>query len=409
MYLTRSWPRLSQTFIVGEVLALERLGADLEIVALTASGEALRQAQVDDVRAPVTCLNRASPDSTLRDHLLVAEHEPRRYADTARFARANPGLAAGYAKATTGECFRLAVQVAARCLRLAARGAPVTHLHAHFAHDPALVAHLVGRLTGVPYSITAHARDLYQIPVQSLRARASAATSVLTCCHANRTYLEAHLAPADVARVRVVHHGVDLRRLMPGPARPDGGTVRIVSVGRLVEKKGFPDLLRAFAAVAAGRDVSLTVYGDGPLRADLEALRDRLGLHGVVTFAGERSNDRVVEALRRSDVFALTPFVTADGDRDGVPNVIVEALACALPVVATTAGGIAEAVQDRVNGLLAEPHEVAAVAAGLATLADDAALRRTMGARARRSVEESFDVDRAARELAGVFGLGRAA
>ncbi|WP_127126226.1 glycosyltransferase [Georgenia sp. SYP-B2076] len=404
MYVTRSWPRLSQTFIVNEVLALERLGVDLEIFAMAASGETVRQPQVDEVRAPVICLG---PAPAAGDHRFLAAREPERFAAAARFARANPDLASGYATATTSECFEHAVRIAARALRAAEAGVPVAHLHAHFAHDPALVAHLVHRLTGLPYSLTAHARDLYQIPPRSLRVRADGATSVLTCCRANLDFLGGRLGAATASRVRLIHHGVDLRRFAPGPPRPARAVVRVLSVGRLVEKKGFPDLLRACAGIAADRSFTLTVLGDGPMRTALERLRDELGLRDVVAFAGEHDSDAVALAMRDADLFALTPFVTADGDRDGLPNVVVEALASGLPVVATAAGGVGEAVRHGHNGLLAQPRDVAAIGANLAALVDDPALRRELGARARVTVEESFDVDRAARELVEVFGLGQ--
>ncbi|MGO4596115.1 glycosyltransferase family 4 protein [Terrabacter sp. 2RAF25] len=401
MFLTRSWPRLSQTFIVNEVLALERLGVDLDLWAMAPSGEPVRQPQVARVRAAVTHpTSVASPD----DHALVAELAPQRYADTARLVRDRPELSSGYANATTAECFEVAVQLAARMARSEADGIRVAHLHAHFAHDPALVALLVHLLTGVGYSFTAHARDLYQIPRASLLARSRAATSLLTCCAANVDFLAAQLDPESMRKVRVIHHGIDLTQFVPGRPRTDGVT-RIVSVGRLVEKKGFPDLLRACARLVGVAPFHLTVYGDGPMRGELEAVCRGLGVDDVVTFAGERDSPVIVDAMREADVFALTPFVTADGDRDGVPNVVVEALASGLPVVATDVGGVAEAVEHGQNGLLAPARDVAAVADHLGSLLRDPARRRMMGARARETAERSFDVNRAAEQLVQVFGV----
>lgn len=402
MYLTRSWPRLSQTFIVNEVLALERIGVGLDVWAMAPSGEQVLQPQVGRVRASVTV---AAPAAAPEDHALVADREGQRYADTACFASSHPELSTGYANASTAECFEVAVQLAARRARLESEGASVTHLHAHFAHDPALVALLAHLLTGIAYSVTAHARDLYQIPRTSLRARADAATSVLTCCRANVDYLAAQLGPEVMTKVRVIHHGIDLRQFTPGPRRDDG-TVRIVSVGRLVEKKGFPDLLRACARLVGVEPFTLTVFGDGPMRGELEADRHALGLDGVVCFAGEQDSTVIVEAMRDADVFAMTPFVTTDGDRDGVPNAIVEALASGLPVVSTDVGGVAEAVQHGRNGLLAPARDVATVSSHLESLLRDPARRRMMGTRGRHTVERAFDVDRAAEQLAHVFGVG---
>jgi glycosyltransferase involved in cell wall biosynthesis len=401
MYLTRSWPRLSQTFIVNEVLALERLGVELDLWAMAPSSEQVLQPQVAQVRAPV---RHPTPVAVPDDHALVAALGARRYADTARFARDHPELSSGYANATTAECFEVAVQLAARLARLEDAGAPVAHLHAHFAHDPALVALLVHLLTGVTYSVTAHARDLYQIPAASLRARAGAATSMLTCCAANVDFIAAQVDPGTMAKVRVIHHGIDLGQFVPGDSRDDG-TVRIVSVGRLVEKKGFPDLLEACARLTGVARFHLTVFGDGPMRGELEAVCRHLDLADVVTFAGEQDSRAIVEAMRDADVFAITPYVTADGDRDGVPNVVVEALAAGLPVVATDVGGVGEAVVHGHNGLLAPARDVGAVADHLGSLLRDAPRRRMMGTRARETAEKDFDVDRAAEQLVHVFGV----
>ena len=402
MYLTRSWPRLSQTFIVNEVLALERLGVALDIWAMAPSGEQVRQPQVTQVKAPVSFSTSVAPPE---DHALVAALEPRRYAGTARFARDHPELSSGYTNATAAQCFEAAVQLAARKARLESDGTRVAHLHAHFAHDPALVALLVHLLTGISYSVTAHARDLYQIPRSSLRARAEAASSVLTCCRANVEFLAAQLDPDAMTKVRVIHHGIDLHQFVPGGRREDDGLVRLVSVGRLVEKKGFPDLLQACARLAGVGPFHLTVFGDGPMRGELEAVRRALGLDDVVTFAGERDSPVIVEAMRGADIFVITPFVTADGDRDGVPNVIVEALGSGLPVVSTDVGGVAEAVAHGHNGLLAPAREVTVVAGHLECLLRDPSRRRMMGTRARETAERAFDVDRAAEQLMHVFGV----
>jgi glycosyltransferase involved in cell wall biosynthesis len=264
------------------------------------------------------------------------------------------------------------------------------------------------RLTGVPYSITAHARDLYQIPVSSLRGRVDGAVALVTCCAANVDYLQRVLPTPQHPRVRLIHHGVELDRFVPAPRAAPRAPVEIVSVGRLVEKKGFPDLLRACHELkeASTTPFRLRILGDGPMHADLTVLRDRLGLHDEVELVGQRSGEDVLRAYQRADIFALTPCVTADGDRDGVPNVIVEAMACGLPVLTTDAGGVTEVVEHGVNGLVSAPHDVGALTRHLADLVTDAARRRTLGEAGRRVVEERFDVRSAARQLSLVFAGG---
>jgi len=170
-----------------------------------------------------------------------------------------------------------------------------------------------------------------------------------------------------------------------------------MSVGRLVEKKGFADLLHALARLQdAGADFSCRIFGDGPLRAELTELRDTLGLRERVELVGARSSEQVRSALGDADVFVLTPRVTADGDRDGIPNVLVEAMACGLPGVTTSAGGVTELVRHDVNGLVARPGDVAGIADSVDLLLRDPALRRRLGPAGRTTVERDYDVDQAA-------------
>jgi glycosyltransferase involved in cell wall biosynthesis len=400
VYIVRSWPRLSQTFIVNEVLALERRGVDLAIFSLVRSEEYLVQSQVGQVRAPVRYLadDLAKPWARrVRIHLAACAADPARYLRVLLFCLSRPGLAAGYGECSTLRCFTHAVMLGARFGAM--RDEPV-RVHAHFAHDPALVGLLVSKLTGLPFSFTAHARDLVQIPPASLAARTAAATTVVTCCQENAEYLHHVVPEGRRPPVRVVHHGVDLDRFRPVPRGPDVAVPRLVSVGRLVEKKGHVDLLHALAGVAAtGRPFRCDIYGDGPLWHDLRALRDTLSLEDQVRFVGPRSNDRIRRALDHADAFVLTPRVTSDGDRDGIPNVLVEAMACGLPVVTTSAGGTAELVQHERNGLLCPPGEPPAIAAALCRLLDDGELRARFGSAARATVEDDYDVDAAAGQL----------
>ena len=404
IYLVRSWPRLSQTFIVNEVLALERRGVDLVIFSLVRSGELVIQPQVSEVRTAVRYLEDRKPlRQQVGEHIAVFSAGPVRYARTALFAWRRRDLAKGYATATTLGCFQYAVRVAAAIVRLRREGTAPAHLHAHFAHDPALVALLVRRLTGLPYSFTAHARDLVQIPPSSLAARAAEATALVTCCQVNADYIAATL-PARLPSVRVIHHGVELDLFKPRPRPTVVADVQIVTVGRLVEKKGFPDLLRALGRLkASGRRITCRVYGDGPLLRPLAELRDSLGLADAVHFLGERSRETIIQALHSSDVFVLTPTVTEDGDRDGIPNVLVEAMACGLPVVSTSAGGIPELITHSENGFLTAPGDVASIENHIATLLDSPKLRQQMGVAARRTVESGYDVNMAAERLQRIF------
>jgi glycosyltransferase involved in cell wall biosynthesis len=406
-YIVRSWPRLSQTFVLGEVLALERRGLELVVFGMIDPREPLVQPQAADVRAAVEYLDsahRRRRRTRAAEHAGLALRAPVRYLRTLAFALCHPELTAGYTTSSSARCFASAVHVAVRLRAAAQAGRPVRHVHAHFAHDPALISLFTARLTGLPFSLTAHARDLYQLAVPALQARTREAAALVVCCQANADYVRAVLPPSSLPSVRVLRHGVDLQVFQPAD-RPARTTPLIISVGRLVEKKGFDELLMAVHGLReAGAAFQCVVYGEGPLRGRLLALRDRLGLDDCVEFAGQRQQRDLVSALQAADVFALTPFVTDDGDRDGVPNVLVEAMACALPVVATSTGGVPELVRHGDNGLLAEPHDVVAVTCHLGKLLHDRALRQRLGAAARRTVEAEYNVHAAASELAGLFG-----
>ncbi|MGH9278979.1 MAG: glycosyltransferase [Acidimicrobiales bacterium] len=385
-YIVRSWPRLSQTFILNEVLGLEALGVELRIFAMTRAAEPVVQPQVADVVAPVLYLDERRGAGA---HVRALLRSPRRYVGTLVSAVRQRELYGGYTASGPLGAFHRAVFVAA-----GADGC--THVHAHFAHDPALIALLVRRLTGLPFSFTAHARDLYQIPPAALAARAAEASRVVTCCRANVEHVD--------GPVEVIYHGVDLETFRPPATGPRHDVPVIVSVGRLVEKKGFDTLMHACSRlVAAGEAFRCEIYGDGPDRADLETLRDRLRLAGVVELCGARTQPELVEAYHRADLFALTPRVTSDGDRDGVPNVLVEAMACGLPVVTTLVGGAGELVVSGDNGLLADPDDADGIAACLAKLLADEAERRRMGEAAARTAA-GFDCRVAARRLAEIFG-----
>ena len=402
-YVVRSWPRLSQTFIVNEVLSLERLGLELAIFAMSHADEAIAQPQVAHVRAPVHYLDaRRGRSKAVAEHVRVLLAVPARYARTLAFVLRGRHLAAGYSTTSRWGCLHQAVHLAAGARRERRAGRPFAQIHAHFAHDPGLIGALTHRLTGIPFSLTAHARDLYGIPPRALAARAREAEAVVTCCRANAEYLGPLV---EHGRLHLVHHGVDLETFRPRPRSVEHDVPVVMSVGRLVEKKGFPDLLAACARVhARGRRFRLAIYGDGPMRGALEQLRRELGLDDVVSFEGARTQRELVALFQSADVFALMPFVAADGDRDGVPNVLVEAMACGLPVVTTSVGGTVDLVRDGHNGLLAAPRDVDEVACHLEALLGDPQLRQRLGAAGRTTAEDGFDARVAARQLASLFG-----
>lgn len=405
-YLLRSYPRLSQTFILNEVLALEKLGVQVHIFAVTHPHEAIVQAQVADVQAPVDYLEVAQQRrwwAIFREHLLILGLAPYRYLSTLIYLLYHREFDEGYTASSRIVCFLQAVYMAGLLRRAHQQGNPIAHLHAHFAHDPTLIAHLVQRLTGIGFTFTAHARDIYQIPKRVLGERIKAAGAVVTCCATNIDYLKT--VAADHAKLRVIHNGVNLQEFQPPTVNHSSKAIPLIlSASRLVEKKGYPDLLHAYQRLkAAGYRFRSVIYGDGPLQKPLAALIDELGLQQEVQLAGACTQQELRQVLTQADIFALTPFVTDDGDRDGVPTVLVEAMACGKPVVSTTVVGVPELVTHEVNGLLVTPHDVTGITTALATLLDDAAKRRRLGCAARDTVVNHFDLHAGAVQLARLY------
>jgi glycosyltransferase involved in cell wall biosynthesis len=399
VYLLRSYPRLSQTFITNEIAALERMGVPVELFSMTRADETVR-ADCESVRARPRYLDRAlrRPRRTiLGDHARFALRRPLRYARAASYVIRRRDLDAGY---TTGSRFEAFTQAVYLARMLVAEGAGRLHLHSHFAHDPTLIAFLAGRLTGAPYSFTAHARDLYETPVRTLADRANGATAVVTCCGANAAYIR-RVVPAAGGKVRVIHHGVDATLFHPGGAGSPLSPPLVLSAGRLVPKKGFPDLLRACALL--GPDARVRILGDGPMRTEIAQLVADLGMEERVQLGGVFTQAELARELRRAAVFALTPVVTAGGDRDGIPNVLLEAMAAGTAVVATDVGGIAEVVVDGRTGVLCPAGDVERIASGLASLLADPRRRARLGRAARAAVVERFDAQIGARRIADVL------
>ena len=391
----KGYPRLSETFIAQEILGLERRGLDQRIVSLRRPTDRARHPMHDAVRAPVTYL----PEYAWR--------EPLRVWRCWRRARRLPGYGASrrawlrdLARDPTpnrGRRFAQALVLAAEL------PADVDRLHAHFLHTPASVARYAGMMTGLPWTCSAHAKDIWTTPDWEKREKLADCAWLVTCTRAGAE----HLAGLDgTGRVDLVYHGLDLGRLPPAPeraARP--GPVTIASVGRLVAKKGHDVLLDALRLLPADLDWRMVHIGGGPLRRTLERRADGL----PVRFLGAQPQERVVELLRGADLFALACRVARDGDRDGLPNVLMEAASQALCIVSTNVSAVPEFVTDGETGLLTEPDDPAAFAAALEALIRDPGRRIALGRAAEGHLRRSFSAEAGLDFLAGRFGLGTCA
>jgi glycosyltransferase involved in cell wall biosynthesis len=261
-------------------------------------------------------------------------------------------------------------------------------------------------MIGIPFSFTAHARDLYQVSEKALTDRIRAAKAVVTCCRANLHYLN-QIAPSQQSKFVLIYHGVNLNDFQPPSSVETYSTSTkplILSVGRLVEKKGFQDLLQALLIVKErDEEFHCVIYGDGPLCAQLRDWIEQHGMAGEVTLMGDRTQQELISVFKSATLFALTPVQTADGDRDGIPNVLVEAMAVGLPVITTAVSGIPELVEHDRNGLLYQPHDVDGIASGILELLRNAEKRRQFGSAGSKKVREQFDVNQAAKQLKTLF------
>ena len=260
----------------------------------------------------------------------------------------------------------------------------VKGIHGYFAHAPAAVAERAAGRLGVPYSFGAHARDIRKVPAAELRRRAWGAARVIACN--NDAAAELRCMGGNVA---LVPHGVDVRRFTPAPP-PRDEPLRLLAVGRLVEKKGFDVLIHALTRL--GGSPRLRIIGDGGLRGRLEHTVASARLADRVELSGTATHRELPSAYADADVVIVPSVEDATGDRDGLPNVVLEAMASGRPVIASAIGAIPSAVQDSESGLLVPPGDAAALAGAIALVASDRALRERMGAAGRLVVERRFEL-----------------
>jgi glycosyltransferase involved in cell wall biosynthesis len=393
-YIVSRFPKISETFVADEIHALERRGFEVELLALVRHRESIADPGV----APL--VERCRFVSPLSPGLWLAQ--------LAWLARAPRALLAIWMRVLwehrrSPRLLARAVAVVAiasvQALQLQRSGA--AHVHAHWATHPALAAWVVHRLTGLSYSFTAHADDLF-VQQTMLAEKARRAAFVVAISEYNRRFLTAWLGSA-APRIEVVHCGVATSRVRPRYG-PEGGAFRIACVARLEEKKGQARLVDACAdLVRRGIDVHCDLVGDGPQSFALAERIAALGLDDRVVLYGALPRERALSLVAAADAVALPCLVTAAGRRDGIPVALMEAMALGKPVVASRISGIPELIGHERSGLLVEPGDADALAEALSRLARDPAMRRRLGAAGRSCIEREFDLDRSAAQLGELF------
>lgn len=402
-YVMSRFPKISETFILTEILALERRGVRVEVYPLMRESEPLTHPEA----VPVIARARFTPflsRSIVASQLHWLRRAPRAYLGALRdLVRATAGslnfLGGGLA---------IFPKVAHVARLMEDEG--VVHVHCHFANHPAAAGFVISRLTGLPYSFTAHGSDLHK-ERRMLPEKVRQAAFVATISEYNRRLIVDECGDDVAGKVHIVRAGVDTEVFAPAPRDADGARpLEIVCVGTLQEVKGQKHLVDACARLAqAGVDFRCRLVGEGPDREMLAARIAEAGLEDRVELLGARTRPEVAAELRRADVFVAPSVPTKEGKREGIPVVLMEAMSSGVPVVSSRLSGIPELVEDGVGGLLTPPGDAVALAAALQTLAADPVLRRRLGRGARERVVGEFDLERSVDRLLGHFGMGAAA
>jgi colanic acid/amylovoran biosynthesis glycosyltransferase len=394
-YLTGRYPAISHTFILREVQALRRVGVEVSTHSIWRTSEGDLLSADDRAEAEVT-------QNVLPPHLPSVLHalRTRPRAAAAALARALRLARPGISGRARGVLWFL--EAATLWRRLESEG--ITHVHAHLNGTAPTVALLVAALGGSPrrrwtWSLTVHGpTEFYDVYGERLAEKVRDADLVVAISEFARSQLMGLVEEEHWAKIHVVHCGVEPRVFAPAPERRDGGPLRVLNVSRLTAPKGNAVLLEAIADLRdRGVEAEATIVGDGVRRATLERLAGDLGIADRVRFLGAVAPDRIPQELARADVFCLPSFA------EGVPVVLMEAMAMEVPVVASAVMGVPELVEDGTSGLLVAPGRPDAVADALATLAADPARRKALGRAGRSKVLAEFDVDRSAQLLRDRF------
>lgn len=399
-YIVKMFPRLSETFILNEILQHEKCGAEISIFSVKKPNEGRFHPQVSELKADVYYLEDLDPRKwstwlgkiwndidIYQDNILKLLGQSLSRQDSARI-----------------ELLLASAWVASHVRRLG-----IEHLHAHFASLPSTVAYLTHQISGAPFSFTAHAKDIFVYDTEEhlLREKLGAAKFAATVTNFNQRFLLEKMPEVDPGKIKVIYNGVDLEKFRPAP-----GVARyqdlILAVGRLVPKKGFEFLLEACALLKSrGIGFKCVVVGEGPEFEMLQARRRDLGLETSVEFLGAMRQNEVLVLMQKASILCLPCTVAEDGNQDALPTVLLEALACGLPVVSTSVSGIPEIVDSGKDGILVEPDSPEPLAAALERLLLSDSLRAEFARRGIIKASERFDLKKNAGKLLEQFRQSR--
>jgi glycosyltransferase involved in cell wall biosynthesis len=392
-YILKKFPRISETFILNEILELSRQGCEVTVFSLHKPDDGLFHRKLADLGQPVVYLPTRKTSAALahlQDNLPVLKERRDAFCDQLE------GLLEER-RPDVWSIMRWGMDIALEAQR---RG--IEHFHAHFATIATYVARTASAIAEIPYSFTCHAKDIYREGVSPERFQrlAKPAAFVITVCQANRDHILTSLAPD--AAVRVLYNGIDLSVFHPDHRETTTSPI-VLGVGRLVEKKGFCFLIEAVADLhRAGADFDCVIVGEGDQR---QALEEQIALSGSdrIRLAGLQTQDETRAYMARSTLLALPCIVGADGNRDALPTVLLEAMASGVPVISTPVAGVAEIVDDGRAGVLVPMQDADALQTAIARLLDDVRERESLREAGRARAEECFDLAKNVATLRGYF------
>ena len=387
--ILKGYPRLSETFIAEEIHALQQAGVALTLFSLRHPTDPEIHPVHRAIHAPVVYL----PEYLYREWLRVLRAWWRvRGSENYRHAR--QVWSRDWRRDKTANRIRRFGQALVLAAELPTQ---VELLYAHFLHTPASVARYAAIIRALPWSCSAHAKDIWTLPDWEMQEKLAACKWLTTCTRANLTHLQSRAD--DPEKVALNYHGLALSRFpneSPTASNRDGNDVskpvRILSVGRAVAKKNYHELLDALAALPENLHWQLTHIGAGPLIKSCQQHAAKLGIDARINWLGAQSQQAVIAQYRAADLFVLNCQIAADGDRDGLPNVIVEAQSQALAVLSTDISGVPELIANESNGILVPANNPAALATALTRLISDPKLRHQLGTEGKKIVHERFDM-----------------
>ncbi|MCE5217443.1 glycosyltransferase family 4 protein [bacterium] len=382
------FPSTSETFILREMLELEKRGFDVVPVALSCPVEEETHADATDLISRTLYAPKGLSVGLLLRQFVALIRYPAGYGSALALA-----LTRGLRQVRSLREFVSSLLIAGS-LAASAAGRSISHVHAQFCTKPSTVGLMLAEILGVTFSMSCHARDIFTGDAVLLGEKLGAAEFTAVCTQHGLERLQRVHPLQTRERLHLLYHGIDPTRFMPPLERHEGPPM-VLAVGRLVEKKGFDILLRAAAlARSRGAQFELHFVGDGPEREDLERLASGLGLRDAVVFHGRMTQEELMPLYEQARAFAIASIVTADGDRDGIPNVLLEALAMGVPTVATNTGGIPELIEHEETGLLAKPGDPADLSEQLERILYDEELRDRVRKAGRERVALDFDITR---------------